>query len=208
MTILNLAFDGRQALFVSDELGAEEHPACIKAGRHVERCQCVVGCRSKVAVLPHVRTMLGFFGEAVLMDRMYLEFATRTAERWDIDDMLAELAVSLRHWHEHYRSQVSNVAMLAHCRADGRVEAWALEGPAFTVTPLAPGLYLRPDVENAPATMNWPHLEAAIAAAVSRQSVDTRVVTGGHLHFSRLTRDGFEVRWSAEALPRNLGGIP
>ncbi len=210
MTILNFAFDGQRALFVTDELGAEEHPACIKAGRHVVSCQCVVGRRSKVLVLPHLRSMAGFFGESLFMDALYTQLATRTPENWTIDDMLVELSVSLRHWQERYRSPTDNVAVVCHCHADGRVAAWAIAGPKFSVAPLEPGLYLLPAVEidSVPTTIAWPQLEAAIVGAVSRQSVLSDILSGGHLNFTHLNSSGFTVRWSDETLPRNLGGIP
>ena len=210
MTILNFANDGQQALFVTDEFGVEEHPVCIAAGRHVADCRCVVGRRSKVLVLPHLRSMAGFFGESLLMDEVYVQLATRTPEHWTIADMLAELSVSLRHWQEHYPSPTDNVAVVCHCRSDGRVEAWALAGPKFNVAPLEPGLYLLPAVEidSVPTTIAWPHLEAAIVAAVARQSVLSDILSGGHLNFYRLDSSGFAVRWSDETLPRNLGGIP
>ncbi len=210
MTILNFAFDGQQALFVTDELGAEEHPACIKAGRHVADCRCVVGRRSKVLVLPHLRGMAGFSGESALMDLVYTQFGTRTPENWAIDDMLVELSVSLRLWQDRYRSEADNLALVCHCHADGRVAAWALAGPKFNVTPLEAGLYLLPAVEIdlAPTTIAWPQLEAAIVGAVSRQSVLSDILSGGHLNFTHLNSSGFTVRWSDETLPRNLGGIP
>lgn len=205
MTILNLAFDHGRALFVSDELGIAEHADCIKADRHIPRCQCVTGVRSKVAALPHLRLLAGFFGESCIADQALLQLVSRTPERWRIDDVLGELACSMRLWHERFQSDGPNLAIIVHVAAD-RLRAWSLESPGYAAVELTPGLYALPAVElNVPA-QDWPAIEQAMTEAVALQNALAGYCSGGHLHRSRLSRDGFQIDWSPSPINRNIGG--
>lgn len=203
MTILNLAFDRDQALIASDELAIVEHDACIAAGKHLPRCRCVRYARTKVVALPHLRALYGAFGEDMVGDAGLAQLFVRTPSKWDMADIVSELGVSLRHAHAKHRCDDDQAVVLVHCRADGQIVAWAFQAPDYRAVELAPGaLYLLPPAEGVapPPTFDRTAIERTLTAAARKQHADGRVVSGGHIHFSRLTRRGFEITWSEATL--------
>lgn len=203
MTILNLAFDRDQALIASDELAVVEHDACIAAGKHLARCGCVRYSRSKVVALPHLRALYGAFGDGMVGDAGFAQLFVRTSSKWDMADVVAELGASLRHAHAKHRCDDDQAAVLVHCRTDGQIVAWAFQAPGFQGVELAPGaLYLLPPVDGVrpPPTFDRTAIERTLADAARKQHAARCVVSGGRVHFSRLTRRGLEITWSEKPL--------